>query len=118
MRWRRKWCAINDPYTAITCLDYLEKGLSLFARQGEARSRYHGPDGRLRLVLEPVTMDEVVAAAFDQLRHASRDSAPVLRHMLDVIGAIGRETALGQDVQHFAADIAGRAGDCDLETHD
>lgn len=86
--------AINDPYTAMTCLDYLGKGLSLSARQGETRSRYHDRDGRLRLVLEPVALDEMVAAAFDQLRHASRDSAPVLRHMLDVIAAIGRETAL------------------------
>lgn len=86
--------AINDPYTAMTCLDYLEKGLSLFARQGETRSRYYDRDGGLRLVLEPVTLDEVVAAAFDQLRHASRDSAPVLLHMLGVIAAIGRETAL------------------------
>ncbi len=85
--------AINDPYTAITCLDYLGKGLSLFARQGETRSRYHDRDGRLRLVLEPVTMDEMVAVAFDQLRHASRDSAPVLLHMLDVIADVARETS-------------------------
>ena len=86
--------AINDPYTAITCLDYLGKGLALFIRQGEMGSRYYDPDGRLRLVLEPVTFDEMAAAAFEPLRHASRDSAPVLLHMLDVIAAIGRETAV------------------------
>ena len=31
--------AINDPYTAMTCLDYLGKGLALFIRQGEMGSR-------------------------------------------------------------------------------
>jgi uncharacterized membrane protein len=91
--------ALNDPYTAVTCLDYLGKGLALFTRQGETSSRYHDRDGRLRLILEPVTLDELVAAAFDQLRHASRDSAPVLQHMLDVIAAIGRETAIPGDCQ-------------------
>ena len=85
--------AINDPYTAMTCLDYLGKGLALFIRQGEEDSRDHDPDGRLRIILEPVTFDEMAAAAFDLLRHASRDSAPVLQQMLDVIAAIGREAA-------------------------
>ncbi len=95
-RWRCERCLprINDPYTAITCLDYLGKGLALFIRQGEMGSRYYDPDGRLRLVLEPVTFDEMAAAAFEPLRHASRDSAPVLLHMLDVIAAIGRETTV------------------------
>ena len=86
--------AINDPYTAMTCLDYLGKGLALFIRQGETGSRYYDPDGRLRLILEPVTFDEMASASFDLLRHASRDSAPVLQHMLDVIAAIGREASI------------------------
>ena len=85
--------AINDPYTAMTCLDYLGKGLALFIRQGEMGSRYYDPDGRLRIIFEPVTFDEIAAAAFDPLRHASRDSAPVLQQMLDVIAAIGGEAA-------------------------
>jgi uncharacterized membrane protein len=85
--------AINDPYTAMTCLDYLGKGLALFIRQGEMGSRYYDPDGRLRIILEPVTFDEIASAAFDLLRHASRDSAPVLQQMLDVIASIGREAA-------------------------
>ena len=85
--------AINDPYTAMTCLDYLGKGLALFIRQGEMDSRDYDPDGRLRIILEPVTFDEIASAAFDLLRHASRDSAPVLQQMLDVIAEIGREAA-------------------------
>ena len=30
---------------------------------------------------------------------------------------IGRKRPLGENVEHFAADIAGRADDCDGETH-
>jgi len=85
--------AINDPYTAITCLDYLGEGLALFLRQGETGSHYYDPDGRLRIILEPVTFDEMVSASFDLLRHAGRDTAPVLQQMLDVIAVISREAA-------------------------
>jgi uncharacterized membrane protein len=84
--------AINDPFTAMTCLDYLGEGLVMFIRQGEQSTRYFHPDGRLSLVLEPVAFDELLSTAFDMLRHASCDNASVLLHMLAVIEGIGRET--------------------------
>ena len=84
--------AINDPFTAMTCLDYLGEGLALFIRQGEQSTRYFHLDGRLSFVLEPVTIDELLSGAFDMLRHASCDNASVLLHMLAVIDTIGQET--------------------------
>jgi uncharacterized membrane protein len=84
--------AINDPFTAMTCLDYIGEGLSLFIRQGVKSPYYYDRNGRLLLVLEPVTFDELVNAAFDMLRHCSCDNASVLLHMLEVIDAIGQET--------------------------
>ena len=84
--------AINDPFTAMTCLDHVGDGLVAFIRQGEERSHYYDGDGRLRLILEPVTFDELLGAAFDMLRHASCDNASVLLHMLKVIDVICRAT--------------------------
>ena len=66
-------------------------GLAQFIRQGERGSQYYDRDGRLRLLLEPVTFAELLSAAFDMLRHASCDNASVLLHMLAVIDAIGQE---------------------------
>ena len=83
--------AINDPFTAMTCLDYIAEGLALFIRQGEKGAYYYDLDGRLRLVLEPVTFEELLGAAFDMLRHASCDNASVLLHMLEAIEVIGQE---------------------------
>ena len=83
--------AINDPFTAMTCLDHLGDGLAKFIRQGERGSHYTDRDGRLRLLLEPVTFAELLSAAFDMLRHASCDNASVLLHMLAVIDVIGQE---------------------------
>ena len=84
--------AINDPFTAMNCLDYLGQGLALFAQKGEETSHIYDQDGRLRLVFEPVPFDELLDAAFDMLRHASCDNAGVLLHMLRVIDAIRQET--------------------------
>ena len=84
--------AINDPFTAMTCLDHIGDGLVKFIQQGERGSHYYDRDGRLRLILEPVTFDELLSAAFDMLRHASCDNASVLLHMLEVIDLIGQET--------------------------
>jgi uncharacterized membrane protein len=83
--------AINDPYTAMTCLDYIGDGLALFIQQGEKSSHYYDGEGKLRLLLEPVTFEELLSGAFDMLRHASCDNASVLLHMLEVIEGIGQE---------------------------
>ena len=84
--------AINDPFTAMTCLDHIGDGLVEFIRRGDKGSHYYDRDGRLRLVLEPVTFADLLSAAFDMLRHASCDNASVLLHMLEVIDVIGQET--------------------------
>ena len=83
--------AINDPFTAMTCLDHVGYGLMEFIRQGQKGSHYYDRDGKLRLVLEPVTLEVLLDAAFDMLRHASCDNASVLLHMLKVIDLIGQE---------------------------
>jgi uncharacterized membrane protein len=84
--------AINDPFTAMTCLDYLGDGLALLASYGERPPHTYFCDrnGQLRLVFETATFEELLAAAFDMLRHASRDNATVLLHLLATIEVIGR----------------------------
>ena len=83
--------AINDPFTAMTCLDYIGEGLALFSKQGEKGSCYYDQNNQLRLVLEPVTFIELLDGAFDMLRHASCDNATVLLHMLEVIEDVAKE---------------------------
>ncbi len=84
--------AINDPYTAMTCLDYIGEGLALFIRETEQGARFFELDPRLSLAVEPVTFAELLDTAFDMLRHASCDNANVLTHMLETIKKIAVET--------------------------
>jgi uncharacterized membrane protein len=91
--------AINDPFTALTCLDYLADGLAQFTRYGEGNSNFFDDNGRLRLVYEPVDLDELLDAAFNMLRHASCDNATVLLHILDTIDVISQETKSLEAIQ-------------------
>jgi uncharacterized membrane protein len=84
--------AINDPFTAMTCLDYIGEGLALFAQRGAISPNVYDSYGQLRFMFDPVTFDELLSAAFDMLRHASADNAYVLLHMLETINVISQDT--------------------------
>jgi uncharacterized membrane protein len=84
--------AINDPFTAMTCLDYIGEGLALFIKQGEKSSCYYDQNHQLRLFMEPLTFTDLLNCAFDMLRHASCDNASVLLHMLEVIKSLSQVT--------------------------
>lgn len=85
---------IRDPFTAMTCLDQMGDSLAYFISQGEISPNIYDRDGQLRLIIEPVTFAELLSAAFDMLRHNSRDNTHILLHMLDTIDAIHQETKL------------------------
>ena len=91
--------AINDPFTAMTCLDYIGDGLALFAKKGANNPNIFDGHDNLRLIFEPVTFNELLSAAFDMLRHASADNARVLLHMLETIDVIGQETKSPEERQ-------------------
>jgi uncharacterized membrane protein len=100
--------AINDPFTAMTCLDYLGAGLALMASHGERPSQIYFYDhtGRLGLVFESATLDQLLATAFDMLRHASSDNARVLLHLLDTIEVIGRASQWPEVRQELLRHVA------------
>ena len=83
--------AINDPFTALTCLDYLAVGLAGYVRSAEISPNFYDHNGKLRLNFEPASQAELLGAAFDQLRHASRDNATVLLYILAAIDTIGQQ---------------------------
>jgi uncharacterized membrane protein len=83
--------AINDPFTAMTCLDQLGAGLALFVEQRDPPTRYYDSDGEIRLVFEPASFSELLEACFTMLRAASRNNVGVLDRMLEAVVAINRK---------------------------
>lgn len=84
--------AINDPFTAMTCLDYIGEGLALLIQRGVKNFNIYDSKGQPRVIFEQVTFDELINISFDMVRCCSRGNATVLQHMLEVIKNISQET--------------------------
>jgi len=83
---------INDPYTAVNCIDRLGAALChLNARQCPSRYR-HDEDGRLRLIVDVFTYEGLVDAAFNQIRQSAEHNAAVNMRLLEALQAIAVTT--------------------------
>ncbi|MFM2064066.1 MAG: hypothetical protein RLZZ507_3737 [Cyanobacteriota bacterium] len=84
--------SVNDPFTAIYCIDRLCGGIcQLVQREFPSAYRYD-EDNKLRVIAEPVSFKEVVNDAFDQIRQNSRSQKAVTIHLLDAIAIIASFT--------------------------
>jgi uncharacterized membrane protein len=79
---------MNDPFTAITCVDQLGSVLCRLATR-EMPSHYrHDHQDRLRLIAPGNTFPELADAAFNQIRQYSRSSAAVTIRLLEAITVV------------------------------
>lgn len=102
---------INDPYTAITCLDRLGAALCYLTKRAfPAHDRYDG-DGRLRVIAKPVTFAGITNAAFDQIRQYSRSSVAVTIRLLETLKTVAAHTRTEEQRQAILrqADMIARA---------
>jgi uncharacterized membrane protein len=80
---------INDPTTAVTCIDRLSEVLiNLGRRRPPSPVRRDERDG-LRFIARELTFAAAVDLAFAQVRHYARADASVLAHLLVALGRIG-----------------------------
>ncbi len=80
--------ALNDPVTAMTCMDWLSSGLRQLSQQEPPSTRRYGDDGRLRLIAQPVTFEQFAYTAYGQLRpYVSKDMLAAL-HMMKTIADV------------------------------
>ena len=88
---------INDPFTAINCIDLLGAALARFARRPPPRPVRRDDGGRLRVVLPDVGLEELLDAAYDQIRQYGRGSAPVTLRLLERLADLASRAAPGAD---------------------
>jgi uncharacterized membrane protein len=81
---------INDPHTAILCVDWLSSVLHSVAK-GRIRSPFcYDQDGTLRLICDPITFEGLVGASFDQIRQCSYSTPPVSIRIMEALASIAR----------------------------
>ena len=100
---------VNDPFTAITCLDWLSAALKQLAGRDFPRPERFDEAGVLRVVAHPTTFDEFVGGVYGQLRPYVAADRNAALHALTTIGEVaGRVTDAGRRaaLRHQADAIA------------
>ncbi len=90
---------INEPFTALTCLDWLGACLRGVAISDEPSAWRHDKEGRLRVIARPLTFAQVAVTAFDQIRISSGGNPDVIGKMFEVITALAPDLRRVNDCQ-------------------
>jgi uncharacterized membrane protein len=83
---------VNDPFTAIRCIDRIGAGLSRLAQQEFPSPYRYDQQGTLRVIAEGVTFEELVDSAFNQIRRYAQSDAAVTIRLLEAIATIASTT--------------------------
>ncbi len=89
---------INDPFTAISCIDWLGAAISRLAEQGLPSPYHYDEDEQLRVVADAPKMSGVFDAAFSQIRQHACANVAVTVRLLETFTAIASCTD-NQDVR-------------------
>lgn len=88
---------VNDPFTAITCVDRLGSALSHLARRDIPSAYRRDEHGRLRVVTPPITFAEIADGALNEIRQYARTSAAVTIRLLETIAIVARSIRRPED---------------------
>ena len=80
---------INDPFTAVTCIDHLAAALIRLAEAPYPSSYRRDGDGVIRLTATSYGFAEVVRAAVGPIRHYGHSSPLILADLLRALDRIG-----------------------------
>lgn len=79
---------INDPFTAMACVDRLGEALAHLAERQIPSGYRYDDENKLRLISDTVTFEGLVETAFNQIRQYGRSSAAVTIRLLETIAVI------------------------------
>ena len=84
--------AVNDTFTALTCIDWLSAGLCEISRRALVEGVYRDRLGRIRLIEFDPSYARMVNRAFDKVRQAARGMPAVVIRLMDSIAHIMEHT--------------------------
>jgi len=99
--------AVNDPTTAISCVDQLSRILIRVASREPPESNLYDPPGVLRVYVPWIGFDKLLDSAFEQIRMYSKADVAVSLRLLRALGDIA-QTTKHPEIQRMAVDRASR----------
>ncbi len=99
--------AVNDTFTALTCIDWLSAGLGRVSGRVLDEGVYRDAAGNVRLIEFDPSYARMVNRAFDKIRQAARGMPAVLIRLIDSLGSIMLDTTSAEqrDVLRRQADM-------------
>lgn len=84
--------AVNDTFTALTCVDWLGESLCRIAAEWDPDPVRRDERGLVRPITAPVSYERLVERAFEKVRQAAAGMPAVLIRQLDALALIARST--------------------------
>jgi len=105
--------AVNDTFSALTCIDWLSDGLTKAAAGGSTEGLYLDRRGRVRLIAPAPDFARMVNRSFDKIRQAGRSMPAVAIRLMESFGRVlAHTTTAGQrDAILRQADMVMRASE-------
>jgi uncharacterized membrane protein len=84
--------AVNDTFTALTCIDWLGENLCKIVAQWHPARVHRDDRGYIRVIAAEPSYDRLVQRSFEKLRQSSLGQPAVMIRMLDALARIMAET--------------------------
>jgi uncharacterized membrane protein len=84
--------AVNDTFTAITCIDWLGDNLCKIVKRWHPTRVYRDSHGRVRVIAKLPTYHRLVQRSFEKIRQASMGMPAVMIRELEAISKIMTDT--------------------------
>lgn len=79
---------INDPFTAIQCIDRLGASLRLLAERTLPSGNHRDEEGEIRVVAKAQTMEGALDAAINPIRQYGGANPPVMMRLLETLAVL------------------------------
>jgi uncharacterized membrane protein len=91
--------AINDTFTALTCIDWIGDSLYKVTGRWQPTRVYRDAAGAVRLIATEITYERLVQRAFEKVRQAGRGMPAVMIRQLDALAKIMERATAPEDRQ-------------------
>jgi uncharacterized membrane protein len=89
--------AVNDTFTALTCIDWIGDSLYKVTGRWQPTRVYRDHDGVVRVIATETTYSRLVSRAFEKVRQAGRGMPAIMIRQLDALARIMERTTADHD---------------------
>jgi len=104
---------INDPFTAITCIDRLGDNIAFLIDREFPSAQHFDEEGRLRLQTKPFTFEGIVEVSFNQIRQHGRADVSVTIRLLETMYCLTQQVRSQAQAEAIGVQVNAIYSACD-----